>query len=338
MTDVKRPSKFYPYYKVAFLTDGADKGTSYFSYPDNLDDDNAFGALAANIELAKNEQGMLGCVTMRLYNMSADHRSALFREPYYVQPGDTTDSFQRIWLQLGYLSYDNGQRWLNWNGDIMSAYSYKQGDNIVTEIIAYQKGYLLGNAFIQLQIERGKTLKDIIETQFSQVIKDADYTKEIRQKAEKAAGKNAAVFFIDNEKFDVDLKDNFKFEKPRELNDTITNALGALLSYAPNARISLKGNDWYITDSVKTGEPDFIINAESGLQSTPKIMGQRITLSTMFEPEIDIASRVRVESLIEPNINGDYSVMGYTHSLTLGEGTRASAVTNLNLLMQGIEG
>ena len=330
MTDLLQPIKFYPYYKVKFmlLINGE---RHIFSYPENFNDIHAFGSLATNIEINKSEQGILSSLAMRIYNMAADKRNLLFKEPYYVlKTKDPEKNEGFIKLELGYLSYENNQRSITWEGEIISASSYKQGDNIITEINAREGAFLEKNAFIQVEIKKGETVGKVLERIIPQLINDARYADEVKRVLAEEAD------FIDTTKIKTSFDNDYVFTKDKIINDTFYNTFMTLISYIPNSTVSKQEDQYYATDHVSIGEPEFIINAESGMQSTPKIYGERITLTTMFEPAIDIESFVRVESLIEPNINGDYAVKGYTHSLTLGDGTNASAVTNLNLLMQGL--
>lgn len=332
------PIKFYPYYRIAFLVNGTNKESSYFSFPEDLTDPSAFSNIATNIDITKSFQGLLGSCNIRLFNLSDNHRNMLFHEPYWVSELEKTGSYKRLILSYGYLSYNGSEKHVDWVGIIRSASSYKQGSSIVTEIIADEMGYVDDNAFIQLELKKGSSIKQIFQKDFNKFIKEAKYTKEIQKEAEKKIGMDLSQFFPErNLNFKCDFKNDYVIEKDKVINTTIEGAISYLLSYITNSRMTKEGNTIYLTDTQKKTENTIIINAENGLQSTPRVYGARMTLNMLFEPKININQTVKVESLIAPNINDEYTVAGYSHHLTLGDGTSPSATTELNLIKIDIE-
>ena len=330
--------KFYPYYRVAFLVKGTNKESSYFSFPEDLSDPSAFSNVAVNIDISKSFQGLLGSCDLRLYNLSDNHRNMLFHEPYWVSELEKTGSYKRLLLSYGYLSYNGAEKHVDWVGVIRSASSYKQGNSIVTEIIADEMGYVDDNAFIQLELKKGRSIKQIFQEDFNKFIKEAEYTKKIQQDAEEKTGMDLAQFFPENNlQFKCDFKQDYVIEKDKVINTNIEGAINYLLSYIPNSRMTKEGSTIYLTDKQQRTEETIIINAENGLQSTPRVYGARMTANMLFEPKININQTVKVESLIAPNINDEYTVAGYSHHLTLGDGTSPSAITELNLIRINIE-
>lgn len=342
MTETTPSLKFYPYYRLAFLTNGGSKDLSYFSFPRDLKDSSKFGDLACDITIAKNEQGLFSSLGLTIYNLNGQHRGSLFKEPYYITKDELENSFMRVALELGYLT-ETGKEPLKWVGDIRQSSSYKVGDNIATELVADQIGYIQDNCFIQLNINKGDKLSNVFEKKLSLFIKEADYTKHIQRLATTKTGQDITEFFLDaGLKIRTCFKKDYTFTKSKVLNDKFTNIVDYLRSYIPGSKKALIKNELWIYDDEKNlnkkTQSSILIDFSTGLQSTPRVYGQRITLTTLFEPYIDIADKVEVKSLILPKINGDYSVVGYTHRLTLGSGTRSQAITSLNLKRENIEG
>lgn len=333
------PKKFYPYYRVAFLVKGTDKASSYFSFPEDLSDPFAYSNVAANIDITKSFEGIFGTCVMRLYNLSDNHRAMLFHEPYWVTELDKTGNFKRVVLSAGYLSYNGGERHLSWAGIIRNASSYKQGDSVVTEIVADELGFINDNSFVQLEINKGKKVSVVFNKDITNFLKKADYTKQIEKVATQKAGRDISMFFPEkNLKIVTDFEKDYEFTKDKVLNGSIQEIIKYLMSYIPNARMTKVDNVIYITDKQTREGKTLLINAENGLQSTPRLYGYRMTLNMMFEPRIHTNQTVRVESVIAPNMNDEYSVAGYAHHLTLGDGTRPSATTDLNLVRIDIPG
>ena len=333
------PKKFYPYYRVAFLVKGTDKASSYFSFPEDLSDPFAYSNIAANIDITKSFQGIFGTCVLRLYNLSDNHRNMLFHEPYWVTELEKTGNFKRVVLTAGYLSYNGGEKHLNWSGIIRNASSYKQGSSVITEIVADELGYINDNAYIQMEFNKGRRLSAIFEKDLTNFLKDADYTKATEKEAVRITGRDVSMFFPEkNLKLVCDFKKDFVFQKDKILNGSIQEVVKYLMSYVPNARMTKIDNVIYITDKQKRESKPLLINAENGLQSTPRLYGYRMTLNMMFEPRIHTNQTVRVESVIAPNMNDEYIVAGYSHHLTLADGTRPSATTDLNLVRIDIPG
>lgn len=333
------PKKFYPFYRLSFLVKGTDSNSSMFSFPADLSDPLATSNLAADIQVSKSYQGIFGSAVIRLYNLSDNHRAMLFHEPYWVTELEKTGSFKRVVLQAGYLSYNGGEKHFNWTGIIQNASSYKQGSSVVTEVVANELGYINDNAFIQLGIRKGQKVSNVLQRGMTDFIKEANYTKDIEKEAKAKVGKDVSQFFPEkNLKLVCDFEKDYEFDKDKVINAPIQEAIKYLMSYVPNARITKNDNIIYITDKQVRSSDIITINAENGLQSTPRVYGYRMTLSMMFEPRIFVGQTVKVESLIQPNYNDEYSVAGFTHHLTLGDGTRPSATTDLNLIRIDIPG
>jgi hypothetical protein len=284
-------------------------------------------------------QGIFSSANIRLYNLSENHRAVLFREPYWVTDLIQTGSDKKVWIQAGYLTYNTGQAYMEWTGTIQNASSYKEGSNVVTEITAAQFGYIMTNGFFQIGIDKGETVSEVVNQKLNPFLKKANYTKEVEEKARAEAGQDVSMFFPEkNMELKASLKDDYEFRRGKTINAAPMQAFSLLRSYTPNAIVAPKQNGILLSDHIQRQDAKMIINAESGMQSTPRCYGYRANVTTMFEPSIQRATIVRIESIIQPNMNGDYSVEGFTHNLVLGDGTRSSATTTLNLHRENIRG
>ena len=84
-------------------------------------------------------------------------------------------------------------------------------------------------------------------------------------------------------------------------------------------------------DNEVTNIPTVIINSDSGLLATPTRERQFINLEMIFEPNISIGQRVKIESSTNKSINVLYKVHSIQHAGIISEAISGSVITTLGL-------
>lgn len=233
--------------------------------------------------------------TFRFYNLNETTRRKVLHDRYDIL------HYRKITILAGY----EGEPKLPiiFQGNIISAYSYKQSTDWITEVEAFDGGFGIINGNISNTIPSGYNFKDALINTIKTM-------------------PNIKVGAIGNLSPDnsrgITLMGNSW--------DVINRITGETPNFIDNETAHILNFNEYIDQPGTV----LLINSETGLLGTPRRFDARLDVSILFEPSIIVGQRVKLESL-ETYYNGMYKVIGVNHRVTISGSVGGEAVTTLNL-------
>ena len=229
-----------------------------------------------------------------ILNLSEDTRRKIYKDKY------KTDVYKGIELRAGY-----GDRKetlpLIFKGNIMQAYSQRNGVNFETQIEAYDAGFAYVNANTSRSFSAGTSDKQILETLIKDlphisVGKIGTFTDKLPKgntmqgtTVELIKNISKSNFFIDNEK-----------------------------AYCLQENECFAGNIRLIT-------------SDTGLLGSPLREESLLTFSIIFEPRLQIGQYIQLQSTTEKLFNGEYKVIGVEHQGTISDAQSGRCITKVSL-------
>ncbi len=208
-----------------------------------------------------------------------------------------SDIYKRVILQAGYETI-----YTIFQGSMFSAFSSRSGSDIITEIECKDGGIDVKTAQFSDTFAKGIDTDDIIDKaiqQFKTITKGSIG-------GNKTTKKRATSYA-----------------------DTVYDVLGREIIgvFVDNEKLhALKDNEIIDYQILK-------FNSQTGLLNVPKRQDTYIEIDVLFEPRVQVAQAVQVESSIQPEFNGQYKVIGLKHAGVISSTMDGSVVTTLSLLM-----
>jgi len=188
-------------------------------------------------------------------------------------------------------------------GQIFQASSARAGTDIITNIVARDGFGDTRNTFTSATFPAGYSLQDL----FKKLIGEFPNISE---------GKIGNI--------------EGTFKRPVTVNG---NTFEILNTYSENRtfvdldEINVMKGEEVIEGNV----PSF--NTETGLLATPRREGSYMTVTTLFEPAINMSQLIEFNSPILQEFNGQYKVIGVHHSGTISEAVSETCKSTFNLLL-----
>lgn len=255
----------------------------------------------------------------RVYNLAPDTRQRIFHDR------NETFNYKQIILQAG---YDGDTKLpIVFQGNIMAAYSWREGVNWITEIEAFDGGFGTINGQSNLTVPSGYSVPALLRSLIQSIPNVAvgaigTFQPEDNPRGITLSGntwdivnnlKGNADAFIDQEKAFV-----------LGQNDYLKSSANAFLGAQPTGQTLEDG-----TVVTTPADNAFLISAASGLLGTPRRYNVRLDVDILFEPQIGVGNLAKLVSL-EPVFNGLYKVSGIAHRGTIS-GALGSVTTTVNL-------
>jgi len=232
-----------------------------------------------------------------IYNLAEKTRNKIFKDQFDIS------TYRAIQLFAGY-----GKTLTRvFNGNMRSAYSFRQGPNFKTEIECYDGGFSMSNGFISQTMPAGTQQVAVIQVLMNSLPKVG----------EKVIGNS----FLEQSKRGIAL-----FGNPAELLKQFTN--GSFYIDNQNAYALAK-------DEVIPGDLD-TIESSTGLLETPRRSENMLELNMLFEPRLVIAQEVELASTTAKNFNGAYKVVGLSHRGVISGSVGGECRTSVSLLANSV--
>lgn len=263
--------------------------------------------LTVEFDITRNTASSLNNATFRVYNLSATNRSILFQNRTSIK--NSEGKRKRILFQAGYSSISNlankeADLSTIFIGDILEAYSYRQGPDVVTYINALDGGFGAYNSTISTTVQKGTSFRDVI-TRLTDSLKGV---------------KTGVIGETEGE-----------HKTPNPLNGNSFSLLTK--DYKDEIFIDLeKVNKLGVNEYIKSvGGKVLLINSASGLLGTPLRQGTDLVVEMLFEPRINVGQLVEIESQFNPIFDGQYKVTGVKHAGVISEAVSGDCKTILQL-------
>lgn len=281
--------KFGRTYKLFVQVEGLDQpnNTVEIDYP-----------LSTTFDIVRNTLASANRGRFQIVNLKESTRRQIFHDRY-----DTT-TYRQILFRAGYESFNPLP--IAFLGNIISAYSYRQGQDWITDIEAFDGGFGIINSQANFTAPSGSPLRSIF-TNLLQTMQQTsqgvigDYSKE-----------NTRGQTFMGSSWDV-------------MSRLVQNSGGGNLFIDLEKVNILKPNE-YIPDA----EGIVLLSSDTGLLNTPRRHDARIDLDIIFEPRIVVGQLVQVQSLETIN-NGTYQVIGVQHRGVISGALAGTAITTVSV-------
>ena len=262
--------------------------------------------LTLEFEVTRNTASSLNSATFRIYNLSDVNRNLIFRNRTSIN--NINGNRNKVILQAGYETTLNKDSDLStiFIGDLLEAYSYRQGPNVITYINAQDAGFGAYNSFVNKTVEAGTALKEIAELMMSSL---------------KGIKKGVIGETLGVSKTTTTLNGNVFYLLTKDYKDEV---------FIDLEKVNKLGINEYIKS---TGGKVPLLTSETGLLGTPLRQGTDLIVDMLFEPRINVGQLVEIKSQINKQFDGQYKVNGVKHSGIISGAVNGDCRTTLQLFI-----
>ena len=246
-----------------------------------------------DFSIQRTAMSQLNHMNLTIFNLAEKTRQRIFQDRYRI------GNYKSVILEAGY----GDSLSTLYKGSIFEAHSELVGTDIRTNINS-RDGFLdIASAQSNKTFEAGTTLRDLV----------GGLTDDFANIDRGAIG-----------------GDDYVFQRPVTVEG---NTYDNLKTYTRNNVFVDLQRINVLNENQVTDDPVFLINADTGLLETPRREESFLTLTTLFEPRINMGQEVKLESAITPVYNGAYKVIGVSHMGTISEAVGGTLVSKFNLLL-----
>lgn len=247
-----------------------------------------------SFSIVRNTMAQANTGRFTILNLAEDTRRRIYKDKY------RTNVYKGIELRAGYGDTKETLP-LIFKGNIMQAYSQRNGVNYETSIEAYDGGFAYVNANTARAFADGTPDKQILESLIQDLPhvtkgKIGEYLDKLPKgntmngpTAELIKNISKSNFFIDNEK-----------------------------AYCLQDNECIKGSIQKIT-------------SDTGLMGSPLREEALLTFTIMFEPRLQVGQYIQLESQTEKLFNGEYKVLGIEHQGVISDAQSGRCITKASL-------
>lgn len=240
-------------------------------------------------DIVRNTLSSANVCQIRIYNLSMVHRNQLrFNAENYGE-------FRGVILQAGYGTNLS----TIFQGNVSQAWSQRDGTNFITQIECYDGGFAFVNSTVNMTFPAG--------TPRAAVIKGVAGTLQ-----------NTTTGAIGNIPGTLPRGNSYSGNSANILREL---SGGSFFIDGGNVNV-LATNEYLARISGITQ-----VDASSGLLGTPQLEQTTVRFEMVFEPKLQVAQKIRLNSRTEPYFNGDYKTIGVKHRGVISEAVCGSVIT-----------
>lgn len=246
-----------------------------------------------NFNVNRSMYAGLNSLDIDIYNLAPNTRNQLFQDVYT----NKNNEYRSIILEAGYAG--QGMTVI-FNGNVWSAYSRRQGVDMITHIHAVD-GLGVQAGMINTTLQAGVTTVDVINTLTQTIPGVSSGTMNMK---------------------------NHTFTRPVVLSG---NSYRLLKTYSEdNVFIDMQTVNIMRVDDVIDGYIPSI-NDNSGLLGAPERQDATLVVNMMFEPRLLIGQLLEITSRISPQFDGTYKLWGIQHRGDINISRAGNCTTTLQL-------
>ena len=237
----------------------------------------------------------IASMNIDIFNLAPTTRNQLFKDWFYDIP---KENFLYIVLSAGYEGMELSNVFI---GDIYSAYTTRQGTDVITRIVA-KTGLRTMADSIEVTLKSGCTTQDVTDVCMNKL-------------TGLSKGKQVVEKYI--------------FTKPVALAD---KPLAILKQYNPNKNVFIDLNKVNIlgeNEGFKGWVP--VITDSSGLLNAPERKSNTLIFKMIFEPRFELGQIVELSSNLAPQFNGQYKIFGIKHEGMISDSVAGKVITTVEL-------
>jgi len=232
-----------------------------------------------------------------IYNLNKETRNRIYKDAW------DQDTIRGIEFYAGYADMNGGMIPRCFKGTLKSAFSYRSGSDIRTEIEAFDGSSSLSENQISMTIQKGIPLAVAMFT----------YAKGLENIESVTIGK-----------------------KFNSVNSRTTSFIGPPLDIFNDAtenKTYIDDQSIYMLDKNEVFIGDLsVLNEDNGILGTPKYFENRVEVEMLFEPRLKPSQMLELDSNIENRFNGNYKLSGFTHKGIISGAVSGDCVTNVIML------
>lgn len=244
----------------------------------------------------RNTSSNLNDGTFLIYNLAEKTRNRVFQDAF------DTGKYNRVSFDAGY-----GDQLFNcFTGNLFYSKSTRAGADIITEIHARDGGFDTANAMTHRTMAAGTSMTDLAK---------------------------AMTFDFPNLKVGAIGNLNDVFKRPVAVSGNTYKEMFKYFGkdlYIDNERVNILLQN----EVLDTGEVP-IFNAATGLLETPTRENARLNAKVIFSPQVLMGQLVEIDASVMKNYNGQYKVIGVTHSGTISDAVGGDCFSRFELLVDG---
>lgn len=248
--------------------------------------------LTVNFTVNRSTASSVNDMQISIHNLSKSVRDRIFADRF------TKNLYRGIIFEGGYTELST-----LFKGNIFTAFSTREGADIVTHITAVDGGFDMYNSRTSTTLAAGLSKKEIIDGLI------AGFEKVTKGNTGDLEG---------------------VFSRPVVLDG---NTFGLIKKYTDDKvfidleKVNILGNNEVLEGFVP------LLTSDSGLLGTPQRHDAFLTINTLFEPGVIMGQVLGVQSDIQSIFDGQYKVLGVKHSGTISESIGGTCQSTFNLLV-----
>lgn len=281
--------------------------------------------ISIDFEISRNNLSSTNTCKFTLYNLSKNTRDLMFRDaldigkPYnpketgFIEIGKEEESIKEkvgedklrnyVELWAGYKSSET--KYLVFSGCVLSAYSYKQGVDYVTEINGYSVNLKDPLTYIRYTAKAGSTYSSVINTIARQLT-------------------GVSEVFIDEEYANQYITKDTIFMGTAE--DILIKQFG-FKPYIDNNCLNILSDRSIVNGEVIT------ITADKGLLESPRRTQNGVKIRMIFEPSLRVGQVVSLQAGMEQTYNDtQFAISGFRHSGSISTVRDSQTVSEVELI------
>lgn len=265
-----------------------------------------FYPLTCKFNIEKKNFAMANTAEFSLYGLSASSRQDIYFDTYFKKALVPIKFFAGYEDQSG--SDENMP--LVFNGNVISAFTTREGPELVTHISALDGGFGIDTGVIPpgaATVPAGWDFVSTMKTLMTYV--PGTVPGQVLVEPAQLPGAKAVTF--------VDKPWN-ALQKYTPANNNLFIDNGIVNMIGQNITLPSRG--------IST------LSADTGLLNIPIRNGYLVTCQSLFEPNFVLGQALNLTSIISPWVNGLYKIVGLHHSGTISGVESGSARTDLSLL------
>lgn len=241
--------------------------------------------------------GSVNTAVFRIYNLGKETRDKFYKDTFESNP------YRQIKFSAGY----KGNMPLVFQGNILTAISYKTGCDVITEIQATDGGIATTAGFVNMNWG--------INASQAQVLND------LCMKVP-----NADIGFISPT----------YAEKTHTRGVVHSGSPWACIQRECNGRAYIDKELIYIMHDMECFDGDILeISSATGMIGSPKRAQFSVEGEMIFEPRIVVGQIVEIKSDINELVNGKYKVTGFTHAGVISDAVGGDCKTSFRVWLGG---
>lgn len=251
--------------------------------------------LTLSFDITRNTLASANTGRFQIYNLKESTRRLIFHERWQ------TLDYRQIVLRAGYES--DRPLPVIFQGNLVSALSYRSGPDWITEIEAFDGGFGILNGQVSQTYPAGVGARDVMRS--------------LMQTMPKVLLGAIGEFSRDS-------------SRGLSLSGNSWNYLGQLAGGGDAFIDGEQANVIQRDEYVQKIEGITVLNSATGLIGAQRRFKHRVDATMIFEPRVSVGQKIRLESSESVN-NGDYKVMGITHRGIISGSVGGAATTVLIL-------